>query len=241
MRAFLVLFTLFITVPAMAQNGVPDMPAPIRNLADEGAQIRYLGRDHGFDSWLTVKNGQEQYFYVPPGGTGFVMGVLFDNKGRAVTVDQVTRLRDEGDNLLDSLTEIESYTPAGSDKSRFEFQTPAERLFHDIETSNWVTLGYNDAPVVYAIILYMMATASFKMITLVPNNILRWLGQSVGAFNDSAEDPAAGLTQYAAMGGARIGGQLGQAATQGAGAIGQGGKSLADALKGEGGTPTAAG
>lgn len=67
--------------------------------------------------------------------------------------------------------------------------------------------------IMYAMILYMMALASFKMITLVPNNILRWLGQSVSTFNDQAgDDPAAGLTQYAAMGGARIGGQLSGAA-----------------------------
>lgn len=62
--------------------------------------------------------------------------------------------------------------------------------------------------IVYAIILYMMALSSFKMITNVPNNILRWIGQSVSTFNDNAQDPAAGLTQYAALGGARIGGQL---------------------------------
>ena len=76
--------------------------------------------------------------------------------------------------------------------------------------------------VMYAIILYMMATSSFKMITLVPNNILRWLGQSVSTFNDNAPDPTQGLTQYAAMGGARIGGQLGQAASSGSQAIGSG-------------------
>ena len=68
--------------------------------------------------------------------------------------------------------------------------------------------------VVYAIILYMMAVSSFKMITLVPNNILRWLGQSVSSFNDQAQDPAQGLTQYAALGGARIGGQISQGITQ---------------------------
>ena len=75
--------------------------------------------------------------------------------------------------------------------------------------------------VVYAIILYMMAISAFKMITLVPNHILRWIGSSAGSFNDNQEDATAGLTQYAAMGGARIGGQLGQAATQGAGALGE--------------------
>ncbi|MEZ5903228.1 MAG: DotA/TraY family protein [Alphaproteobacteria bacterium] len=62
--------------------------------------------------------------------------------------------------------------------------------------------------VVYAVLLYMMAVSSFKMINLVPNNILRWLGQSVASFSDNDKDPAQGLTQYAAIGGARIGGQL---------------------------------
>ena len=62
--------------------------------------------------------------------------------------------------------------------------------------------------VVYAVLLYMMAISSFKMVNLVPNNILRWLGQSVSSFSDQAQDATQGLVQYAAMGGARIGGQL---------------------------------
>jgi hypothetical protein len=152
MRVLFILLGLVISSAAFAQNNIPEMPDPIRNLADEGAQIRYLGRDNGFDSWITVKNGQEQYFYVPPNGEGFVMGVLFDNKGRAVTVDQVKRLRDQGDTLLESMTELEGFVPAGEQKSRSEFQTPSERLFHDIENSNWVPLGFNTAPAIYAII-----------------------------------------------------------------------------------------
>lgn len=150
--SFLAAMMLFIPV-SQAQTGTPDMPEPIRNLANEGAQIRYLGRDNGFDSWVTVKNGQEQYFYVPPGGDGFVMGVLFDNKGRAITVDQVRRLRDQGDTLLDSLTDLESYTTTDSSQSSsFQFKSPSERLFHDVETSNWISLGQNNAPVAYALI-----------------------------------------------------------------------------------------
>ena len=61
---------------------------------------------------------------------------------------------------------------------------------------------------VYAVILYMMAVSSFKMITLVPNNILRWMGQNISSFSDGAPDPTQGLIQYGALGGARIGGQL---------------------------------
>lgn len=78
---------------------------------------------------------------------------------------------------------------------------------------------------VYAVILYMMAVSSFKMINLVPNNILRWLGQSVAAFNDSADDPAGNLSQYAAIAGSQIGGKLAGGVTQlsqGVGGIGGG-------------------
>lgn len=154
MIRFISLLSLFALFPvfAMAQHSVPEMPDPIRNLADEGAQIRYMGRDHGFDSWLTVKNGREQYFYVPPGGTGFVMGVLFDNDGKAITIEQVQRLRDDGDSLLDSLAGMETLATPVNKEERFAFQSPAERLFYDTENTNWVALGYSDAPVIYAII-----------------------------------------------------------------------------------------
>lgn len=74
--------------------------------------------------------------------------------------------------------------------------------------------------VVYAVILYMMAVASFKMINTVPNNILRWMGQSVESFSDKIPDETQGLTQYAAIGGARIGGQLAGGITQGAQGLG---------------------
>ena len=72
--------------------------------------------------------------------------------------------------------------------------------------------------IVYAVILYMMGIASFKMINLVPNNILRWIGSSASAFSDNTQDPTQGLSQYAAIGGMRIGGQLAGGFTQ----LGQG-------------------
>lgn len=73
---------------------------------------------------------------------------------------------------------------------------------------------------VYAVILYMMATASFKMINLVPNSILRWFGNNVTSFSDGQPDPTDGLVQYAAIGGGKIGGQLAQGITQGAQGVG---------------------
>ena len=144
----------FSTCELHAQEGVPELPDPIQNLVDEGAQIRFLGRDHGFDAWLTIKNGQEQYFYVKPDRSAFVMGVLFDESGEMITIDQVQRLQNSEGDLLDALA-ADSLVTDGNSKAQqqaFEFQSPSERLFHDIENSNWVPLGDTGAPVLYSFI-----------------------------------------------------------------------------------------
>lgn len=70
--------------------------------------------------------------------------------------------------------------------------------------------------IVYAILVYMIGMASFKLIDLIPNNILRWMGQGIKTFNDIAEEPAEGLIQKIAVGGSVLGGQI-QSVAQGAG------------------------
>jgi conjugal transfer/type IV secretion protein DotA/TraY len=42
--------------------------------------------------------------------------------------------------------------------------------------------------VIYAIIVYMIGMSCFKLVDILPNNILRWMGQSVSAFGDQRED-----------------------------------------------------
>lgn len=49
--------------------------------------------------------------------------------------------------------------------------------------------------VMYAVLMYIIAMSSFKMIDLIPNQILRWLGVSVNAFAGQTGDSAAGLMQ----------------------------------------------
>jgi thiol:disulfide interchange protein DsbG len=154
--AFLGVFSLVLTLattPATAQpaDPLPELPEPIQNLVNEGAQIRYLGKDNGLDAWLTIKNGVEQYFYVLPDRSAFVMGVMFDKSGKLVTVDQVQRLRSQGDTLLDTLADFPTTNATEQDKP-FEFKTPAEQMFNDIENSNWVALGKAGAPVMYSFI-----------------------------------------------------------------------------------------
>jgi hypothetical protein len=49
--------------------------------------------------------------------------------------------------------------------------------------------------VVYAIIVYIQAMASFKLIDLIPDHILRWMGQSVKSFGEQTGDPAENLVR----------------------------------------------
>ncbi|MBL8639459.1 MAG: DotA/TraY family protein [Alphaproteobacteria bacterium] len=58
--------------------------------------------------------------------------------------------------------------------------------------------------VMYCVIIYIMALSSFKLIDLIPNKILRWMGANVDTFGDLAGDPAQSLTQYAAIGGNQV-------------------------------------
>ena len=68
--------------------------------------------------------------------------------------------------------------------------------------------------IIYAIIVYMIGMSSFKLIDLIPNNILRWMGAGVSTFNDQAGEPAEGLLSKMAIGGSMMGQQLQSAGSQ---------------------------
>lgn len=76
--------------------------------------------------------------------------------------------------------------------------------------------------VLYAIVVYMLATSSFKLIDNIPKSIMRWMGASVSTFNDNQEDPAKGLAQYVAFSGSGIAKQAVTALNQGSETLGQG-------------------
>lgn len=136
------------------QEVLPELPGPVKTLVDQGAQVRFLGRDLGVEGWVAIKNGQEQYFYVLPNGQGFLSGVLFDKDGKVVTIDQVRRLRQHGD--AQTLDTLAADTPAeradAEKKPRYEFMTPSEQLFYDVENSNWIPVGKAGTPLFYAFI-----------------------------------------------------------------------------------------
>lgn len=152
----LALMVMPLTVQAQNASPLPKLPVPIQNLVNEGAQIRYLGKDYGLDAWITIKNGREQYFYVLPDQSAFLTaGMLFDSKAQNITIEQVRRLQENESDVLDILAD--DYTPAieqqqAESTDRLEFKSPSEQLFYDIENSNWVSLGQAGAPIMYSFI-----------------------------------------------------------------------------------------
>jgi conjugal transfer/type IV secretion protein DotA/TraY len=99
-------------------------------------------------------------------------------------------------------------------------------------TPNWVEFVRGPVDqffytIMYAVIMYIMALSSFKLIDLIPNQIMRWMGSSVSTFSDMTEDPASNLTQVAAIAGSQVTQQAVGGFQSGMSALSEGAKSLA--------------
>ncbi len=62
--------------------------------------------------------------------------------------------------------------------------------------------------VLYTIIVYMIGMACFKMVDLVPDNIMRWLGSGISSFGAMDGDPAQGLMKNVSTGAVIVGSKL---------------------------------
>lgn len=151
---FLGLVLLFPFSSYAQDNQEPSLPPTLQTLLDQGAQIRYLGNSYGLDGWVTIKGGQEQYFYSHPRHDGVVMGLMFDEGGKMETLRQVNELRQKEGDVLDFFAVPEEKNDPISSVSQTmgEYKSPAEQLYSDIESSNWVALGKSDAPFIYTFI-----------------------------------------------------------------------------------------
>lgn len=165
MRFFILFVSALLmlsSAPSFAQGKpkevMPDIPDALQNLADRGAQLRYLGTEHGMDGWIAIYQGQEQYYYITQDKKAFVTGLMFGDDGRPITIDQVKTLQAAGGDVLDLLAtdkppseEAVAKTPQSVTEAA-AIKTPAERMFTDVQNSNWVKLGSDSAPVVYSFI-----------------------------------------------------------------------------------------
>ena len=60
----------------------------------------------------------------------------------------------------------------------------------------------------YAIVCYMLGLASFKLVDILPNQIMRWAGVSVGTFQEQAGDPVASINSQVQRGTILLSNQL---------------------------------
>jgi thiol:disulfide interchange protein DsbG len=157
----LVLALLFLAFPAQAQSKkvIPDIPDPLKALEEKGAQLRYLGTENDMDGWIAIYQGQEQYYYITPDKKAFVTGLMFGDNGRPITIEQVKELQKQNGGVLDLLAEGEAPSAAETEAANAPktvsdalSKSPGERMFADVELSNWVRLGSPSAPVIYSFV-----------------------------------------------------------------------------------------
>ncbi len=79
--------------------------------------------------------------------------------------------------------------------------------------------------VMYAIVVYMMGMASFKLIDGLPNQILRWINEDGGAFGDQVGNAPDDLMTKMSIGSNMMIGKGGQALQSGLGMMGRGNNS----------------
>jgi conjugal transfer/type IV secretion protein DotA/TraY len=62
--------------------------------------------------------------------------------------------------------------------------------------------------VIYAIIVYMIGMSCFKLIDLIPNNLLRYMGTDTKSFSDQAIDPTENMMRNLGIGAMQISGRV---------------------------------
>ncbi len=127
-----------------AQSAEPQPPEALQGLLQGGGALRYMGRDQGVDGWVTIKNGQEQYFYVTPGGQAIISGILYNPEGEVVTKRQIEQMRQRAG--IETTPSVTTSATAKKPASR------SELLMQAVEATNWFKLGDDAAPVVYSFI-----------------------------------------------------------------------------------------
>lgn len=83
---------------------------------------------------------------------------------------------------LDTVFNLAVMNAGGYDMTTLSGGTPDS--FMDNARDGMDALFYT---VVYAMLVYMMATSSFKLIDLVPNGMMRWAGTNIASFNDRTD------------------------------------------------------
>ncbi len=78
----------------------------------------------------------------------------------------------------------------------------------EVMTENMFVSGTIDEffyTVIYTIIVYLFAQPCFKLVDMIPDHAMTWLGSGISTFGSQDGDPAEGLMKYTSLGAARVG------------------------------------
>lgn len=95
-------------------------------------------------------------------------------------------------------------TPAGSTIGGEEFDGIPDKA--DLKDAYRGPVDEFFFTILYTIIVYMISSSCFKLIDMIPNTILRWMGIDTPAFNDQSGDATEGMVMYISMGGNQLSG-----------------------------------
>lgn len=136
----------------------------------------------------TAMNGYYMIFEIFLRPTLIVFGLVVS---MIIFAAQVTVLHDVWETVVANLV---GHSPAEAAVGTIEkMRSKLDQFFYTI---------------IYTILVYMIGMSSFKLIDLIPDNILRWMGASVSSFSEMTKDPADRLVQFSLMGANRMGSQM---------------------------------
>lgn len=118
--------------------------------------------------------------------------------------------------VLDSIFDLIVGNIAGHQAIETNAQNSAEVK---LPTANDIDQFFYTA--VYAVLVYIMALSSFKLIDLIPNNIMRFLGPNPGAFSDKSAFEAESTIQLTGIAGYQLTDDLAKAGQNAAKAAGE--------------------
>lgn len=142
------------------------MPAALQFLADNGAELIYIGDAYGLEAWLahSSDDNTRQTFYLTPDGDALIAGLMFDGEGKNVTQLQLQELYQRDPQAILPPSQREGATPNHAsieDNLAAANHRPSlnsdeynlnMRIFEGAENANWFTYGDENAPILYAIL-----------------------------------------------------------------------------------------
>jgi hypothetical protein len=108
-------------------------------------------------------------------------------------------------NVLNEIFDLVIINLTGTDPSDVVANDPADAEFFRQSIDQFFFT------VIYVIIVYMIALSCFKLVDLIPDQIMRWLGTSVAAFGDAEKESAGQLLRTTSMGTTGVGMQMNNA------------------------------